>query len=234
MKKVWITILIIGVIFCTAKSCKKNNTSSEVITVYSQTIQHTPKWGTTVASLSGVSENILNDIDEAMTKLRDDIEAEGKYPGINTNPSIYTIYALHTCTLSPEARIPAFKVRADNYDGSEYDQDPRPGIGYVFAAEYVIKDLVGPAQWRVSDEYIICSQGDGQDVEDSYVKNVARYGLEHIFLSRVDFPRYLATETHSGGNGHPIIPETNAAKSLFSSKVDFVGLSGAAKGRVKR
>jgi hypothetical protein len=108
-----------------------------------------------------------------LAELQLDITAENRTG--NITPSELVVYVLHTCQPSPESHTPSFLLRADNYDGSIYDQDPSPGIGRIYAAEYVIAD--GNV---ISNEYVICQSDD-----EVYTKNVVRFGPEHI-LTKLD------------------------------------------------
>jgi hypothetical protein len=169
--------------------------SNGLVNVYSNVKQKTPMMGVTVASKSGVSNQYLGWIDESMNELSSDITAQNR--AHNINPSLVTIYALHDCVLSPESRTPSFLLRADSYNGTEYDQDPDPRIGKIFAAELVLPDRFG----GMTNSWVICQSND-----ETYVKNASRYGYEHKFL--YDFYRgeYEATKFHGSGVNHPLIP----------------------------
>lgn len=190
-------ILVIGIaILSSCAWLKGGNRNDDIpdIVVYSNVQQRRTPNSPMVASKDGVSDEYLRWIDESMQNLSLDIVAQNRQH--NINPKDMVIYALHTCVLSPELRTPSFLIRADSYDGTEYDQDSRPGIGKIYAAEYVITygDML-------SNSWIICQSND-----ENYVKNAARYGYEHKFLYDFYRDEHEATKFHQSGNGHPLIP----------------------------
>ncbi|HNQ14063.1 MAG TPA: hypothetical protein PKM58_00780 [Pyrinomonadaceae bacterium] len=158
--------------------------------VSSDSIQ-TTELGIRVAAKSPRSAEFLAEVDRAASKVFFDASREGYREWLDG--ARYVIYVKDDCTPSPVARIPSFKIRADNYDGTVFDQDPRPGIGYVFASEWVFKDNGTP-----TGEFVICADFG------NLARNV-RYGMEHVILYFNDPVRYAATETHTSG-GHPLIP----------------------------
>ena len=198
------TILLIVVLAFAAFGfkCNKNGGSNNepIITVYSQTQQRTPK-GALVASLSGVRPEFLEAVDEELTEVFRDVAGRNYTSAISH--SEYVIYALHNCVLSPESQTRSFLIRADAYDGTIYDQDPRPGIGKIYAAEMVLAD--GNA---IRTQYIVCDtpQVDGD------LRDALRYGPEHILLYFNDRAEFDRTWFHGNGISHPLIRSVNGER----------------------
>lgn len=167
-------------------SCGKKNENPP-----NASIQTTPL-GVRVESESAVDADKLNAIDAALTELFADARAQG-YAAM-LNHSDYAIYVNRQCVDRNGVKV--WRGRADNYDGTEYDQNPAPGIGEVYIAEQVVKNgnIVVP-------KYIICD-----DTLDN-MANTARFGAEHVILFYNEPYKYLETETHASGAGHPIIPK---------------------------
>lgn len=193
----WLILVaaVVGVLFAVGYAMKKKKerttpqASEADVIVYSDVLETTPA-GVRVASKNGVGMAFLDRIDNSLRRLFENAVRDGYTQKLSF--SDYIIYVKHDWELSPVDRIPSFRVRADNYDGTIYDVDPRRGIGYVFATEYVIK--IGDAP---TGEYVITT--DPNNLE----RNV-RYGAEHIVLYFNDPVKYYATETHTTG-GHPLI-----------------------------
>lgn len=160
------------------------------VEVFSDVIQTTPL-GAMVASKTGVSDEVIRIIDRELSELFLDAAALNWTNWMEHNK--YIIYVLHTCVPSPVDHVLSFKVRADNYDGTVYDVDPRTGIGYVYAAERVL--LVGEVP---TGEYIVCN-------DLSVLPNSVRFGPEHILAYYNDRSYYEETKTHTSV-GHPIVP----------------------------
>lgn len=163
-------------------------------------IQNSPL-GVRVEADAPVEAEKLNAIDAALTAVFSDARAQGY--GAMLNHSDYAIFVNRKCI--DRNGVKAWLTRADNYDGTEYDQNPQAGIGEIYAAEQVVKNnnIVVP-------RYIIC------DDSLNNIANTARYGAEHVILWYNEPFKYLETETHRTG-GHPLIPvvyhppETSAA-----------------------
>lgn len=235
IKRIFTIILIIiaiGLRGCWIKGGDRS-VKVPVITVYSETIQKTAD-GTTVASKSGVSAEVLQTINDSLRELFTDASAKNYQNNLVAGAVI--IYALHDCGISPESQTPGIKVRADNYDGSLYDlynpkgKGVKDGIGQIWAAEYYIYNGDG----TMSQEYAICTQANGQNVSLALIRNTSRFGKEHRILHDNDFAEYLRTLTHTDeSNSHNIIAYTtrgnlqNAVK--FPSAIDAGGM---AKGRL--
>ena len=79
--------------------------------------------------------------------------------------------------------VPNFLIRGDNYDGSDFDQDARPGVGMVLAAEYVLPDVSG----FVLPEYT-------RDFEK--FGDIAAHGALHVLAFHNDRAFFERTKTH--------------------------------------
>lgn len=139
---------------------------------------------------SPLDENIKTEMDASLTKLFSDVQSRG-YSRMNSH-SDYTITVKDDCV--DRFGTMAWLDRLDDYDGQEFDQDPRPGIGMVYRAEQV---NIYPNK---APDFIIC-----RDAVQS-MKNTTRYGAEHIILYYNDRGEYERTAVHIT-SGHPIIPE---------------------------
>lgn len=147
--------------------------------------------GVNLISSNGVNNQVKSDIDIALTKVFTDSRALGYSNGLDYN--FYTIIVKDDCILSPGGVL-SFKIRADEYDGTEFDQNPTQGIGEVLAAEQVISNGS-----HLTSTYIICN------ASTPLVLETARYGAEHIILYNNDMNEYNRTKFHGNGVGHPII-----------------------------
>lgn len=197
-----VIIIITFVIIYWNKKRKQQQLIDEniAIKVYSDSQERTTK-GVLICSKNGISQEFKDIVDESLTEVFNDAILFGQSKQVNWNQKLnhsdYIVYVLDDCTPSPEQHVPCFKLRADEYDGTIFDQDSREGIGYILASEYVIKDGNVP-----SGEYVICN-----DIINLY--NNARYGAEHIILYFNDIDEYNATVFHGNGVYHPIIPISN-------------------------
>ncbi len=156
--------------------------------------------GISVVSGLPVDADILDTMDASLSELFDDARALGYTEKLKH--SDYTIIVKEDCvdrngTLS-------WLTRADNYDGTEYDQNPEPGIGWVYCAEQVLfRRRQSDWQLEPTMEYVICRGSLG------LIANTTRYGCEHLILLHNSFEKYKETETHRDGEGHPIIQRRN-------------------------
>ena len=159
-----------------------------------------PQLGTTpkgVKVVGNFTSAQLLVIDEAFTELFADAKAFG-YP--ENSVLHYNHYQVNevACTPSPETGTFSFSLRADNYDGSIYDQyNPKgsgvkDGIGMILASEQIIS-------YTPTVSFKVCT-------DSSVLKNVTRYGGEHGILRVLDPMYYAQTETHLT-KGHPLIPK---------------------------
>lgn len=224
MKKTIILTVIATLAFiASGYACKKKPTSSEAtVVVYSTVIQRLTPASPRVASAMGVSNKQLEVIDTALRDLQLDLAAEGQT--YSFDPSTSIIYVKHDCILSPISQTPSFLVRADDYDGTVYDYDPRPGIGKIYAAEYVITDGS-----FLTDEWVVCNVPDN----DVYTADTARFGKEHKVLHDNDRPRFDATVNHASGPPHPLIARRALAFVEKEKPKDVAAYFGRVKGRIK-
>lgn len=192
--KLLLLLLFTGMLLTSCDWLKGGDRSDySPITVYSDVQQRRTINSPLVLSKNGLSEEYLRWIDESMNELTLDIQAQNRQ--YNINPPMVSIYVLNNCVLSPENKTPSFLIRADSYDGTQYDQDSTPGIGKIYAAEYVIQE-----NDNLTNSWIIC-----QSTDETYVKNASRYGYEHKFLYDYYPDEYDATVLHIN-NSHPLIP----------------------------
>lgn len=213
-------VIMIGLIFF---SCGKNNDIPStptpeivipVVTTSRDVSQKTPK-GAIVYSKSGVTTNDLADVDAGLDKaFADGILSGWVDNGTAYNYSLYNIYIpVEPCIPSPKWGTPTFKLRADNYDGTIYDQYNskgelpkeqqteyikyvRDGVGIILAAELVLQfgttgDKPTPAS------FIVC-QG--------VLKDGSRYGAEHNIIRQYDPVYFQQTQTHTT-IPHPLLPK---------------------------
>lgn len=213
--KIKTLILLLAVLFCAAfpaVKCNKNN--EPILTVYSN-VQERTNGGALVASQSGVSDELKRAIDEELTRLFADV-APLRYTTMLSH-SDYIIYVLPNCALSPESRTRSFLIRADSYDGTIYDQDPRPGVGKIYAAEYVITNGRGD----ISNSYVVCNA----PTADADFRNAIRYGPEHILAYFNDRAYYEFTKFHGNGVNHPLYLPTDRAQRE-TPKPDVIDYGG--------
>lgn len=159
--------------------------------------QKTPL-GATVFSLKGLSPQQLHLIDNGLSQAFNDARLSGWNQFMQHD--LYTVLIPKAdCVPTPDSKTPAFLVRADNFDGTNFDYlNPlgagiRDGIGVIFAAEMVTN--FGP----VKGELVACP-----DVE--VIENAVRFGAEHILAARNDPEYFLLTQNHDKIL-HPILPK---------------------------
>lgn len=216
---IFLLILCVGVLGFKCNKGKFNKSSEPLVQVYSNVKETSPR-GILIASRSGVSQEFKTAADEELDRLFYDSRALGYTK--NLEFSDYTLYVLPDCQITPVDKGRAFLIRADSYDGTIYDQDPRPGRGKIFAAEMVIVEPNG----NISNEYIVCDAPNGVDDE---LRNAIRYGPEHIILKRNDEAEFKRTAFHGNGGGHPLIPSAVPNNSPLKDEretevVDHFGL----------
>jgi hypothetical protein len=161
----------------------------------SRNITQTTKEGIHVFSIAGVSNETLDSIDKGFDSVIQDAKLSGYGDtGKSYYPSFYEVFIpTELCVPSPEQHVPSFKLRADNYDGTQYDQyNPKgylvkDGIGVIWASEQVVNN----------NGMIICTSG---------AENNFRYGAEHIIIKEKDPTYYEQTKTHTL-KGHPLLPK---------------------------
>jgi hypothetical protein len=147
----------------------------------------TPK-GATVVAVEQPSPAMLSTIDEGLT----DLFAVARKNGYkrNLNYSDYTIFIAKPDRLKDASGnySPDIAVGAAQYAGSVYDKG-----GYIYAAGMVTS--FSPGAFLIAEHT--------RDLDR--VRNVVRYEGEHIVLYQNDRRRFLATQDHSKGGGHPIL-----------------------------
>jgi hypothetical protein len=147
----------------------------------------TPK-GAEVYAVGQPSPAMLNAIDEGLTALFAVARKNGY--GRYLNYSDYTVFIAHPDRLKDaDGRYsPDIAVGAAQYAGSVYDKG-----GYIFAAGMVIS--FNPGAFLIAEH--------SKDL--NRVSDVVRFEGEHIVLYHNDRRRFLATQDHSKGGGHPIL-----------------------------
>lgn len=198
MKKLtFLLVLLIAGLSLSAFKCGKSsggyNTSDWWTGQYStKNPKRTPN-GTTVYSFETVTPQNLQNIDEGLARVFDiSSRVYGYQNGLNF--SDYKIVLFKRSALCTGTAV-GFAVRADNYDGSEYDKDPRPGYGVVCAAG-LSAEFEQPLAVVVQD--------------DSMIALATRFEGEHLILYKNDRQKWGETVTHSTG-GHPLLPDTDGS-----------------------
>lgn len=155
----------------------------------------TPK-GATVYSYETVTAQNLQNIDAGLEKVFDISRRVYGYQNA-LNYSDYKIVVFKRSRLCTGTAI-GFAVPAANYDGTEWDMDPQPGIGVVCAAG-LSAAFETPLAVVVND--------------DSVMAEATRFEGEHIILYHNDRMKWQETLTHTNG-GHPLLPDDPAADEL--------------------
>ncbi len=166
----------------------------------SQNQKQTSPKGVTVYSDAGISNDLLILIDESLDEVFEDAKSEG-YTSALTH-SFYDIFIpKFGCMLSPISQTPSFMLRADVYDGTEYDvynpkgNGVKDGIGVIYAAEKVLNiDNI-----KTRGQMICCN-------DISIIKNSTRHGAEHIIIANNDKTYWDATWFHDTFQ-HPLLPK---------------------------
>lgn len=141
----------------------------------------------------------LENIDRAAGEFFLDAAAIGFTEGLH-HADGYLCRVKEDCEARPDGTL-AWKIRADDYDGSEFDQNPAAGIGEVFCAERceVFKNSKGENE--LTGEFTICRGSL------ALMFNTVQNGLEHIVAGKNGRPD-LAFANHSNGAfPHRMIPE---------------------------
>lgn len=133
--------------------------------------------------IGNVGSPALYEIDRQLDALFTKAVING-YSGFSRHSS----YVIEILPADSRCTAPAFVVNAPNYDGTDYDIDPRPGFGVICAAGRFIPET---GRIQVTETGILTT-------------DIVRYEGEHKLLFEVDRSRYEATKTHSSGTGHPI------------------------------
>jgi len=144
--------------------------------------------GATVYAVNQPSVAVLNAIDAGLT----DLFSVARKNGYRRNLSYqnYTIFIAKADRLkdSDGNYSPDIAVGAAQYAGSIYDKG-----GYIYAAGMVVS--FSPGSFLIAEH----TRDLGR------IQNVVRYEGEHIVLYYNDRQRFLATQDHSKGGGHPIL-----------------------------
>jgi len=144
--------------------------------------------GATIYAVNQPSVAVLNAIDAGLT----DLFSVARKNGYRRNLSYqnYTIFIAKADRLkdSDGNYSPDIAVGAAQYAGSIYDKG-----GYIYAAGMVVS--FSPGAFLIAEH----TRDLGR------VQNVVRYEGEHIVLYYNDRQRFLATQDHSKGGGHPIL-----------------------------
>lgn len=148
------------------------------------------------------SAEMLAAIHTAVIEKIEDARALGFDAGLN--PSDYIVYVITPDREydSDGVYVPNFKIRnALNYDGTQWDLDPRPGHAEVWAAEFVIMDGNNPSnEWvvaRYTREWATAQAAVGNGLD-----HILQFKNQHVPGHEGDYLRDL---THTVG-GHPLIP----------------------------
>lgn len=162
---------------------KAEQISGDRFTVTAQT----PK-GAMVYAVNPPDAVMLSTIDDGLT----DLFAVARKNGYrrNLNYSNYTIFIAKPDRLKDidGKYSPDIAVGAAQYAGSIYDKG-----GYIYAAGMVV--ALSPGSFVIAEHT--------KDL--NRVRDIVRYEGEHIVLYHNDRQRFLATQDHSKGGGHPIL-----------------------------
>lgn len=174
-----------------------------MVSVGRDVLQSTPA-GMPVFSKDGLPESVLVEIDLGIGDAFADAAASRYLNRLSR--SHYEIFTpRYPCVPSPRDRTPSFTVRADVYDGTEYDYHPKQGIGVIYASEMVLS--VGtPISIPPVGQMIVCP-------DLSQVRNAVRYGGEHILIANNDNAYFWETWFHGNGQGHPLLPHKSPPRS---------------------
>lgn len=194
MKQIILIILTIALLLsCEKKPDWKDIDNGVIQTSYNESRQTIH--GATIRSRYPITNAQVNIIDRDLEFAFTDAIASGYQNALDQH--FYTIdFPYYPCELSPIQQIPSFKIRADAYDGAEFDQynpkgvSVKDGIGVIFAAEMVLQE-----------------EGAGRMVACPDSINAARYGAEHIIIKNNDIDYYNKTWFHSDGITHPLLPK---------------------------
>lgn len=160
----------------------------------------TPK-GAVVTSASPIDADLLTEVDRQLDDLFRIAAANGY--------STFTIHPTYRIRIEPRDfrcdeisfMITQNVTPGTNYDGSEYDHDPRPGIVAMCVA----------GRFAESDGLIRVT------AEGIRTAPVVRYEGEHKLLYQVDRPLYESTKIHGQGQGHPILGDQSKQLSPISA-----------------
>lgn len=144
--------------------------------------------GATVYAVNQPNATMLSTIDAGLA----DLFAVARKNGYrrNLNYSDYTIFIAKPDRLKDidGKYSPDIAVGAAQYAGSIYDKG-----GYIYAAGMVVS--LSPGAFLIAEHT--------KDL--NRVRDIVRFEGEHIVLYHNDRRRFLATQDHSKGGGHPIL-----------------------------
>lgn len=182
--------LLLGRVF----PSKKRNAENSLIDLSRCKISTTTPSGARLFSVNPVAPPAVAAIDYALFKLFDLARARGYTEKLHhSDYKIYIVPPTQEFNSAGEY-VPNFALNAPNYDGSNFDLDPTPGVGRVLAAEFVLPDMSGFVLPEYTREY-------------EKFGEIAHYGAEHIILFYNDKYLFELTKTHGDdeNDGHPII-----------------------------
>ena len=167
-------------------------------------VQQTTPNGTRVEGVASLNDRQLAAIDAGLTGAFADARVSGYAAALD--PAFYTISTPITkCVLSPVDRVPSFYVRADSYDGTEFDQynskgpGVKDGTGVVMAAEMVLS--LGTPGSNIEYGWMVACP------DENVIAEAARNGAEHIIIANNDGEYYSVTWFHGYGFYHPLLPK---------------------------
>lgn len=169
----------------------------------------TPR-GATVYSYENVTPANLEKVDDGLARVFDIASRVYGYKN-GLNYSDYRIILFKRSKLCTTAA--GFAVNAPDYDGTEYDKDPRPGFGVVCAAG-LSAEFESPLAVIVQD--------------DPTILLATRFEGEHLILYVNDRWKWQETLFHGNGSGHPILPDTDGSLVAEQSLSD-AGLAEVSK-----
>lgn len=189
--------------------------------------QHTTN-GILVYGKVGVSDEYLSKLDESFDQLKSEIDGLSISERIQI-PNIHQVFTTpFRCEPSPASGTLSWRLRADVYDGSEFDYaysvkyDPPKqvertnwdgstwlqtlysepdGIGGIYAAEQVL-NIGTPSSIPAIPQVYLCQNDDN-------VKLKYRFGLEHIWLLNSEDGGVIDYGQNTLAHwlrGHPLIP----------------------------
>lgn len=173
-----------------------------------KTSQHTPN-GAYVYSGNGISQEQLSAIDTGLQLAFTDAISSGYSVGMNSNQYMIGI-PVYPCVPSPIQGVPSFKIKANDYDGTEFDvYNPkgagvRDGIGVILASEMVLS---------LTGDMVVCP-------DISQLKNAVRNGAEHCLIHQNDQEYYNITWFHGNGFYHPLLPKRTQLKNAVYQSYD--------------
>ena len=193
MKYRFLTFLVLAITFAfqvssVAAQSRSLVSQAERISGDRFTVVARTPMGATVYAVNQPNATMLSTIDAGLA----DLFAVARKNGYrrNLNYSNYTIFIAKPDRLKDiDGRYsPDIAVGAAQYAGSIYDKG-----GYIYAAGMVVS--FAPGAFLIAEHT--------KDL--NRVRDIVRFEGEHIVLYYNDRRRFLATQDHSKGGGHPIL-----------------------------